>query len=123
MTASNRPTPDDDQPGPATAALILQGTELLDEVRLLRKAVDRQRRMQTLLIVGVVLAILGFGRVAIDNNARIAELKQQMCGAVVGIVPAPGEAPPPAGKAGERARDVIGRFRVLATDFECTLRQ
>lgn len=124
MTVSNRPTPDDTTPGtPTTATLIVQGTELLAEVRRLRRAVDRQRRVQTFaIIVGAVL-IAFLGKLAVENGAAIRELKQQFCGVVVGIVPAPGEAAPPPGKDGERARDVIGRFRVLATDFECKLRE
>jgi hypothetical protein len=130
MTLSDLPMPadnpadfPDDTNEESTHKLILQGTELVDEVRLLRIAVDRQRRMWTLAILLGSLLILVLGLVAVDNDARLDETKAQICGAVVGIVPAPGDAAPPAGPEGDRSREVIRRFRVLATDFDCTLRR
>jgi hypothetical protein len=106
----------------STHKLILQGTDLVKEVRLLRKSVDKQRRSQFWTrIVGFLVALV-LGVVAFSNHSEVSLLKRQMCGAVVGIVPAPGDAPPPPGREGERSREVIGRFRVLAQDFECTLR-
>lgn len=126
---TNRPTPADDPADfpddtspESIAKLIEQGTQMVEGVEQLRVAVDRQRRVQFWAICAVAVLVLILGLVAFDNHGQIAELKQQMCGAVVGIVPAPGEAEPPPGKEGERSRDVIGRFRVLAKDFNCTLR-
>jgi len=113
----------------STHKLIDQGTVLVEEVRQLRKAVDRQRRVQFwAIVVGLMVATVGailisvLAVISVDNNEKINELKHQLCGAVVGIVPAPDEAPPPPGPQGDRARDVINRFRVLARDFNCTLR-
>jgi hypothetical protein len=130
MTLSDRPMPADnpadfpnDTNEESTHKLILQGTEVVTEVRLLRQAVDRQRLTQRKLIAAVAVLVIGLAALAGTNFWQISVLKQQMCGAVVGIVPAPGEAPPPPGPEGDRSREVIGRFRVLAWDFDCTLRQ
>jgi hypothetical protein len=129
MTLSDRPMPADnpadfpnDTNEQSTHKLILQGTEVVKEVKELRGSIDRQRRVQLWrnVIGGVLIGVLSW--VAFDNHGEIEELKSQMCGAVVGIVPAPGEADPPPGPEGDRSRDVISRFRVLAQDFNCTLR-
>jgi hypothetical protein len=125
MTQSDRITPAQDPADTneqATAKLIKQGTNLVDAVDDLRTAIDRQQRTQLVAIVVGAVLVLVLGGVAVDNHSQIDDLKAQMCGAVVGIVPVPGDAPPPAGPEGDRSRDVIQRFRILARDFNCTLR-
>jgi hypothetical protein len=126
---TNHPTPVDDPADfpndtndQSTDKLIHQGTQLVKAVGDLRKAVERQRRTQALAIVLVFVAIVLLGCTIAENHQETNKLKSQFCGVVVGIVPGTGDPLPPAGPEGERARDLIRRFRVLASDFDCTLR-
>jgi len=109
MTTQDPALPADE--GMSPDRLIRQGAELVDEVRSLRRSVDRQARVGKFAIaVGIVLALV-FGIVMADNRDRV-------CSLVALNIPAAGEAP--AGT--PHGADVVARSRGLAAKWSCPTR-
>jgi len=99
--------------------LIEQGNATVRTFEGLREDVRKQTRALRWAIAVGALILLGLGWVAVDNHNRVAALQHKMCPMVTIVIPGPGDPQPPAGPAGDRGRDVIGRATKLAGAFGC----
>jgi hypothetical protein len=99
--------------------LIRQGNVTVLTFEGLREDIRKQTRaLRWAIGVGLVI-LLSLGLVVVDNHNRVESLQRKMCPMVTVVIPGPGDPQPPAGKAGDRGRDVIGRATKLAGAFGC----